>query len=571
MVTKICEISIALWVFGVLCYARCHGSHFVSSNPSAQCSTLNVSNHSEHSCKTFNEYANETFSDTRNNDYVMAMTFLQGVHHLNRNFTINQNLTMKGQLLSGNVDQIVLVLHNGSNIMVQNAASVNISKLSIDGLSSSTVLVTDVLDVSIENVVLIGTALLIQCVRCNEVTILNTLFIGSVLVIAWPDRYQNTRYDAYKKVLIRDTAFRLSPVGNGLSCCNVRSISMINVSLSDIFHTSTAQPAAAPPEGGLITFCDYYPWGLEFLEECDLLTSGFLLLEIYNSTFKRSTGTGVCISAPTNAEVYFVSSNILDHKQGGAMFTSGQNGTRVLLRNITMYNNSYNLFGSAAASALSIYTRKIVDTHPHAVPEIYIIQCHFRGNRHLGNALITTVSITSHIRAYVIDSEFEDNYGSGITAYTTEKDHVFIIFSGTILLRNNTSHRGGAIHLYKSRIGLKRGVRILFEHNYAKDVGGAIYVHSTQWLNNFYDLAAGNYGDCFYVLIECDTESLDLSFNNNTAQNGGEHIFGSSLLGACDICPYSGHLALTSQNNFFSLSNPNSLSNIIAPIKSMYL
>ena len=54
-----------------------------------------------------------------------------------------------------------------------------------------------------------------------------------------------------------------------------------------------------------------------------------------------------------------------------------------------------------------------------------------------------------------------------------------IIFSGKVLFRNNTSHRGGAVHLFKSRIGLERDANVLFEDNHAKDVGGAIYVHST--------------------------------------------------------------------------------------------
>lgn len=66
------------------------------------------------------------------------------------------------------------------------------------------------------------------------------------------------------------------------------------------------------------------------------------------------------------------------------------------------------------------------------------------------------------------DSDFVDNYGSAITAYTRHMDHVLIIFSGTVLLRNNTSHRGGAIHLYKSRIGLRKDVHALLSKTLPK-------------------------------------------------------------------------------------------------------
>ena len=79
-----------------------------------------------------------------------------------------------------------------------------------------------------------------------------------------------------------------------------------------------------------------------------------------------------------------------------------------------------------------------------------------------------------------------------------------IIFSGKVLFRNNISHRGGAAHLFKSRIGLERDASGLFKDNHAKDVGGAIYVYSARWLSNYYeiDVESGNY---FYVLINCNS------------------------------------------------------------------
>ena len=417
------DTVVAVFCLFAVYYPICYGAntYYVSSEPSVQCLTLNISNDSDHSCKTFTEYATAPTMrlDSKNQDIVMS--FLQGVHNLSRNFTINQNLTMKGQPVSDpkeNFPQILLVLHQG-DIIIQNAARFNMSNLSIDGLSSSTISLKEVLDVFIENVVIVGSALLIQCVHCNRITALDNLFIGSVLVIAWPDPYQNTQYNAYNEVLIRDTVLHLSPVGNGISCCNVRSINIVNVLLSNILHTFIAHP----PEAGLITFCACYPWGVQFREDCDLISSGFHYLDIYNSTFKRNSGTGLCIKVPVNAAVIVRSSAILDHEKGGAMFTCGQYGTRVILRNNNISNNINTLRGSIKASALKIYTIEIVDSPPHTIPELYLIQCQFVGNRHLGNTLITTVSIASHIRAYVTDSDFVDNYGSAITAYTRHMAH----------------------------------------------------------------------------------------------------------------------------------------------------
>ena len=170
--------------------------------------------------------------------------------------------------------------------------------------------------------------------------------------------------------------------------------------LESTVHTFTAHP----PEASLITFCAYYPWGVQYREDCDLISSSFEYLEIKNSTFKRNSGTEICIFVPMNAVAIITHSAILDHEKGGAMFTCH------------ISNNINSLRGSVMASAVSIYTIEIVDTHPHKIPQLYIIQYHFVGNRRFGNTIITTVSIKSHIRAIVTDSSFIDNYGSAITA-----------------------------------------------------------------------------------------------------------------------------------------------------------
>ena len=170
------------------------------------------------------------------------------------------------------------------------------------------------------------------------------------------------------------------------------------------------------------------------------------------------------------------------------------------------------------------------------------------------------MSIASHalVTVTIEDSNFTDNYGSAIAAYTTFADHVVIDFSGTILFRNNTSHRGGAIHLFKSRIGLEQAVSIHFEGNYAKDVGGAIYVHSTKWFSSYYEIESGNYGDCFYVLMNHCKKDFSLTFINNSAKNGGEHIFGAAVLSNCNVCPRSG-LSTSAVIHLFHFSHPSTL------------
>ena len=390
-------------------------------------------------------------------------------------------------------------------------------------------------------------------------TILDIHCIGSPLVIAWPEYYLSSDTKAYKNVVIRDAVFHLSPKGNGLSCCNVRSSLIGNILISNISSNSTAKP----PESSLITFCRYFPWGMTELEVCDLLTTDIDHMRIYNSKFKRTNGTGLCVNVPFNAYVVVDNSTIIDHMKGGAMFTYGDNGIYVVLLNTTISNNVNTLQGSTMASALSIYTVNVVNTHSHIIPKLRIDNTHFVGNKHLIGTPISTVAITSHIRTSVYNCNFTDNYGSAITAYAIKVDHVLIIFSGTILFRNNTSHRGGALHLFQSRIGLEKDVHIVFDGNSAEDVGGAIYVprDSTKLLSSYYEFQAGNYGDCLYVLMDCPHSTVALNvyfaidFQKNSAKNGGEHIFGISMISNCNICPFS-HLLATSVYHLFSFSQP---------------
>ena len=449
---------------------------YVSSTPRVNCLPFNTSEGGQY--KTINEYALNITNELEGRDHITIM-FLQGMHNLTRNLTIEEkiNVTIRGNTSKEN--HPFVLLHQG-NVTFQNIAEFKLSKLSVVGFSSNYISLRNVLYVTIEDVVINGSALLIQCIGCNSINILDIHFVGSVLAIAWPE-YDLTIYSpAYKKALIRDTIFELSPEGNGLSCCNVNWLVIINISMSNIVFNCTTKP----PVSGLITFCKYFPWGVMHSEVCDLLVSNVHVMQINNSTFKRTIGTGLCINVPSNTYMLIRNSTIINHTKGGAMFTYGKDEIDVILDNAIISNNINTLSGSSVASALSVYTVKIVDAQPHKIPKLTIKNTHFSGNRHLGSKPITTVSITSHIIALVRDCNFTDNYGSAITAYTTKEDHVLINFKGVTIFKNNTAHRGGAIHLFKARIGLYNGAKVIFESNFAKDVGGAIYVHSTQWLSS---------------------------------------------------------------------------------------
>ena len=271
--------------------------------------------------------------------------------------------------------------------------------MKIEALSSATVSIKDILDVTIEDVVTTASAFLIQCLQCNTATISNVLFVGSVLVIAWPEYYMKDKhYRAYKQVVIQDTIFYLSPTGNGISCCNVHSLFITNTSMSNLPYGSIAEP----PESSLITFCSAFPWGLRFREVCDLLSANIYALEIRDSVFERTAGTGLCIDAPLNGLVYVKNASISDHTKGGAMFTYRDNGVKLTFRNCIKFNNSNTLPGSMMASAVRVYVVQIDNALPHEIPKLRIAKSLVVGNSHItGSKPVSTLCVMSHVLATI--------------------------------------------------------------------------------------------------------------------------------------------------------------------------
>ena len=90
------------------------------------------------------------------------------------------------------------------------------------------------------------------------------------------------------------------------------------------------------------------------------------------------------------------------------------------------------------------------------------------------DAMFSGLGISSYAQEIlIINCTFKN---STTTAITASKSN--LLFEGSIVFRNNTSHVGGAIALHKSStISLEPYTHILFENNYADHVGGAIYTN----------------------------------------------------------------------------------------------
>ena len=146
-------------------------------------------------------------------------------------------------------------------------------------------------------------------------------------------------------------------------------------------------------------------------------------------------------------------------------------------------------------------------------------------------------------------SEFINAQSSALSAYNS-----YIILSGTVLFKNNTATRGGAMALHSSWLNFEVEVNAMFIDNRAKDKGGAIFNKPDYQPYLFNRKYMFDY--CFYRLLHCEaTDSYySIRFANNSAVNGGNDIYGVSARRFCNpFCIYS--IDFESDEDFSSLSS----------------
>ena len=124
-----------------------------------------------------------------------------------------------------------------------------------------------------------------------------------------------------------------------------------------------------------------------------------------------------------------------------------------------------------------------------------------------------------------VDCAFYENEGTAISAVSSTPH-----FQGNINFQHNTAENGGALSLFtESTVLILEGTNMHFISNHANNVGGAIYIQKEFTLS-------GNI--CFFVPLTSSISSvlsfnMSLHFENNTAQEAGDAIYGGTI----DKCP----------------------------------
>ena len=122
---------------------------------------------------------------------------------------------------------------------------------------------------------------------------------------------------------------------------------------------------------------------------------------------------------------------------------------------------------------------------------------------------------------------FVNKHETAVTAYAS----LITFSSGQVSFINNTGTKGGAMALYSSTLNIARNTSVYFYCNRAREVGGAIYVSTTY--NPFET-------NCFYQLLNYtnSSDAYSLVFEANTAEKGGDHIYGVNMMANCAVAYY---------------------------------
>ena len=170
---------------------------------------------------------------------------------------------------------------------------------------------------------------------------------------------------------------------------------------------------------------------------------------------------------------------------------------------------------------------------------------------------ILAIGLLNCLNVIVKDCLFDGNRGTAINALRST-----VVLEGNTDFTNNEANRGGAISLSFSTVKFANNSKIMFQNNFAREVGGAILVVSERQIvqSTFRSLVIAlqeqilnnmSTASCFYQLEAKDYQELTslnihVTFVNNSANFGGETMYGATFY---DNCQVSGNFMIQNKSD----------------------
>ena len=494
-------------------------------------------------CLTLDEFASNKLPNGNFSNVSLTLIFLPGYHISCEEvyFSDIDSVDMIGMNSSFDLENPQVVINLFCyNIYVSNVYSgFSLSYLEINGRGDNSVVIwDDVSEVSIFQVKLVASAVLIRSGYDIEIYIHQALFKASKINV-------NSTFVA--TISIRNSTFLSGNQLQTMAFCHkglnhsmanffqVLVVNVDNVTVSDLSQSD----ADLEPPSDYSTFCDSYDSQLDTSSDFHLLLQHSALkgiqyitivtLSIKNSNFihDQKSSTAIILELVQSSLITIHNTVISGYTQGAIVLLNRWAPIIFELTNTTIVGNSLSHpvledLEMNAGAALTIYNY----IHELPIPMFYqVSKCVFQYNsdNQENSEIILIYGLHS---MHIEDSIFANNHGTSVSAHDSK-----FSLEGVVEFENNSAKRGGALALYTSVLKLSMVVEVHFCNNRASEFGGAIYVE-----NPSFDFITNINRPCFYHLSwGFDPSDFNLLFMNNTAKKGGDNIYGAQLKGKCMV------------------------------------
>lgn len=347
--------------------------------------------------------------------------------------------------------------------------------------------------------------------------------------------------------------------------CDLVLNSVYNLSAENLIIISTKEVSPPPRlvlNNTLAHFRQLHVVGVSV--SLTITKRGNFTIQLEDSILETSSETGLQVTVKESMDVQVlnlnvIKSNVSYHQQGGISITIHSEHLNLTVNisdsfvqgNVIKSRRSSTVSNNAAG--ISIYLNPYLVTN--AIIYVYIQNSHLFNNRDLRtHPKVVSQDLTGHpmvvyvSRAVLVEISncvFQDNHGTAIGAVSISGG---LRLYGKVTFLGNYAQQGGALALVSTWVGFMQFSQVLFVNNFANDVGGGIYIDSASVMYDQMCNAA-----CFYQFPDWDGDtSLDrsITFHSNFAKQGGDHIYGASLISCCIVNLYPDlHKIINRQSN----------------------
>ena len=255
-----------------------------------------------------------------------------------------------------------------------------------------------------------------------------------------------------------------------------------------------------------------------------------VFIEISDSYIIANKGIGIVFAIHnTIATVRITNCLVTQSKEGGLYFDINRPNPQIQIA-ITNSTISKNVRNTDGGAGMAMVLEKKVEKSPVVI---------LKNVSFIKNKNYDVGKLSSAVLLYMVNNvafigcKFYANNGTAIRVFSS----VFYMNGYTSFIDNSATQGGAIVLLENSQVVIMNNTEILFLNNYARDVGGAIFVLNTIPNDALGTMANDASTRCSVWLLSTGDNpfyhgpvlNITLNFTNNTGWNGGDVIYGEEI------------------------------------------